>query len=240
LVSGIWFALAAVIFLLRPRRGSLLITGLLALAAAVAAIGPLSAATLSLRSQTDRLQHLLHDPPSDGQKREARSAVTYLTRTFGLGAVETVTGPLGLDTERTRRWQLADEALKKLGLDTDEGAFKFGWSGAKPIPTGGFRFIHLVRSGTTCELGKTAKGERLAVHLRTGELAVFAGDEEIRELLPSALAGVKTQTSAEAPLLVPFSADDREFCLVVLRVEMPADQGNSRSLQRLDYLVLEK
>lgn len=240
LAFGLWFALAAVVFLLRPGKGSLLITGLLAVVAALAALGPVSAATLSLRSQSDRLRQLLRNPDSAEDRREILSGLTYLMRNFGLAAVENVTGPLGLDAEATRSWQLPGEAMKKLGLDVDGGAFKFEWNGAKPIPAESFRFIHLVRSGTTCELGKSAEGKHLAVRLRSSEVAVFAGNEKIRELLPSALEGLKTDTNAEAPLLVPFTADGREFCLVVLRVEMPAEQSNRHSLRRLDYLVLEK
>ena len=242
LAFGLWFAVAAVVFLLRAGKGSLIVTGLLALGSAAAALGPASAVTLSLRSQSERLRALLQSPAGDADTTQIRSGLKYLASNFGLAAVEDVTGPLGLDAEKARPWQLPDEAMKKLGLETGGGTIKFGCSGDAPVPTEGFRFVYPMprNNWTTCELGKNAAGEPLAVKFRSGELAVFAGDEKVRELLPSAMLGAKSDTDAPEPLRVPFSVEGREFCLVVLRAEaVPGDDG-SRRLQQADYLILEK
>ena len=242
LAFGLWFAVAAVVFLLRAGKGSLIVAGLLALGSAVAALGPASAATLSLRSQSERLRALLQSPAGEADTSQIRSGLKYLASNFGLAAVEDVTGALGLDSKKVRPWQLPDEAMKKLGLETGRGAIKFAWNGDVPVHTEGFRFVYPAwRNGwTTCELGKNAAGKPLAVKFRSGELAVFAGNEKVRELLPSAMLGAKSDTDAKEPLRVLFSVEGREFCLVVLRAEsVPRDNGGLR-LHQADYLILEK
>lgn len=243
LAFGLWFAVAAVVFLLRARKGSLIVTGLLALGSAAAALGPASAATLSLRSQSERLRALLLSPAGEADTSQIKDGLKFLASNFGLAAVEDVTGPLGLDAEKVRPWQLPDEAMKKLGLETGGGTIKFEWNGDGALPTEGFRFVYPAwRNGwTACELGKNAAGEPLAVKFRSGELAVFAGDEKVRELLPSAMLGTKSGTDATEPLCVPFSVEGREFCLFVLRAEaVPGYDGGHRLNGSLDYLILEK
>ncbi len=241
LAFGLWFAVAALVFLLRAGKGSLVVAGLLALGSVAAALGPASAATLSLRSQSERLRALLLSPAGEADPTQIRSGLKYLASNFGLAAVEDVTGPLGLDAEKARPWQLPDEAMKKLGLETGGGAIKFECSGDVPVPTEGFRFVYPIPRNhwTERDLGKNAAGEPLAVKFRSGELAVFAGDEKVRELLPSAMLGMKSDTDATEPLRVPFSVDGREFCLVVLRAEVATKDGGPR-LQQADYLILEK
>ena len=132
--------------------------------------------------------------------------------------------------------------MKKLGLETGGGTIKFEWNGSGAISTEGFRFVYPVpRSNwTTCELGKNAAGEPLAVKILSGELAVFAGDKKVCELLPSAMLDLKSGTPASEPLRVSFSVEGREFSLVVLRAEaVPGDDGGRR-LGNADYLILEK
>ncbi len=243
LAFGAWFAVAAAVFLVRARSGSLIVTGLLALSAAVAALGPASAETLSLRSQSERLRVLLKSPPGDKDNAQILSGLRYLASNFGLAAVEDVTGPLGLNDEKIRPWQIPEAAMKKLGLETGGEAIKFGCSGNLPVPTEGFRFVYpMPRSNwTERDLGKNAAGEPLAVKFHSGELAVFAGDKKVRELLPSAMQGTKSDADALEPLRVPFSVEDREFCLVVLRAEaVSGDDGGHRLNGNLDYLILEK
>ncbi len=241
LAFGLWFAVAALVFLLRAGRGSLLITGLLALGAAVAALGPASAGTLSLRSQSERLRALLQSPAGDKDNAQILSSLKYLASNFGFAAVENVTGPLGLDAEKIRPWQLPEAAMKKLGLETGGGTIKFEWSGDGAVPTEGFRFVYPIprNNWTGRDLGKNAAGEPLAVKFRSGELAVFAGDGKVRELLPSAMLDLKSGTPASEPLRVSFSVEGREFCLVVLRAEVATKDGGPR-LQQADYLILEK
>lgn len=241
LAFGLWFAAAAVVFLLRARKGSLIVTGLLALGSAAAALGPASAATLSLRSQSERLRALLQSPAGEADTTQIKDGLKFLASNFGLAAVENVTGPLGLDAEKARPWQLPDEAMKKLGLETGGGTIKIEWSGDGAVSTEGFRLVYPApqRHGTTCELGKNATGEPLSVKFRSAELAVFAGEEKVRELLPSAMLGAKPD--AAEPLRVPFSVEGREFCLVVLRaVAVPGYDGGHRLNGSLDYLILEK
>jgi hypothetical protein len=242
LASGLWFAAAAVIFLLRTGKGSLLIAGLFALGAAVAALGPASAATLSLHSQSERLRGLLQSPIADADKPQIRDGLKYLASNFGLAAIEDVTGPLGLDADKRRPWQLAGEVMKKLGLDEDGGAIKFEWQRDRPLSTEGYRFVHVPprNGGGECELGKAADGKPLAVKLRAGELAVFAGDEKVRELLPAAMLGMKSDTNAAEPLRVPFEIGQRQFCLFVLRAEIGSDPESRGAWSKLEYLVFER
>ena len=242
LAFGLWFAVAAVVFLLRAGKRSLIVTGLLALGAAAAALGPASAATLSLRSQSERLRALLLSPAGEANTSQIKDGLKFLASNFGLAAVENVTGPLGLDTEKVRPWQLTEAAMKKLGLETGGGAIKFEWNGDGALPTEGFRFVYPAwRNGWTgCELGKNAAGEPLAVKFRSGELALFAGDEKVRELLPSALTGAQPDTKAPVPLRVPCSVEGRAFCLVVLRAEVAPGDDGGRRLRQADYLILEK
>ncbi len=241
LAFGLWFAVAAVVFLLRAGKGSLIVTGLLALGAAAASLGPTSAATLSLRSQSERLRALLQSPAGDADTTQIRSGLKYLASNFGLAAVENVTGPLGLDAEKARPWQLPEAAMEKLGLETGGGTIEFACSGDVRVPTEGFRFVYpMPRSNwTRRDLGKNAGGKPLAVKFRSGELAVFTGEEKVRELLPSAMLGLKPETDALEPLRVQFSVEGREFCLVVLRAEVATKDGGPR-LQQADYLILEK
>ena len=243
LAFGLWFAVAAMVFLLRASKGSLLIAGLLAVITTAAALGPASAATLSLRSQTERLRLLLKNPTSDEDKKQILSGLRYLAQNFGLGAVEDVTGPLGLDAGKTMSWKIPEAAMRRLGLETEEGgSVKFEWNETEPIPTGGFQFIRKAprMHGTMCNLGKSAAGQPLAVEMRSGELAVFAGNEKIRELLPSAMADIKTDTESASPLRMPFTVDGREFCLFVLRAEVATGNDGRRRLLNVEYLILEK
>jgi hypothetical protein len=242
LAFGLWFALAALAFLFRTDKSALLITTLLAVMAALAALGPTSAATLSLRSQTERLRQLLQNPASEVEEKQVLSGVSYLATNFGLAAVEDVTGPLGLGSESVESWRIPAEAMKKLGLKTGGGNFKFKWNEIEPIPTEGFRFIHESprMRFMVCRLGKSTAGKPLTVEMRSGELALFAGDEKLRELLPSALVHIKSDTESALPIRVPFAVDGREFRLVVLSANVETEDDGRRRLENVKYLILEK
>lgn len=131
--------------------------------------------------------------------------------------------------------------MKKLGLETGAGAIEFELKDGAAIATEGFRSVYTASRGNwrICELGKNAAGEPLVVKFRSGELALFAGDEKVRELLPSAMLGMKPDADASEPLRVPFSVGGREFCLVVFRAKVATKDGAPR-LQQADYLILEK
>ena len=233
--------LSAIVFIRRQEKSSLLVTGLLALMAVAAALGPMSAGTVSLRSQSARLKFLLKNPQTDEEKEQIVSGLRFLANNFGLRAVEDVTGPLELDAKKATRWIIADLAIQKLGLSMNPSNVTFAWKKGGAIPTEGFRFIYPAyqSSGMTCKLGNNEAGEAITVSSRDGALVVFSGKEKIRELLPSAMADLKGEVESEEPLRVPFTVGNREFSLVVLFAQLHAlEQG--RRILTTDFLVLEK
>lgn len=241
LAFGIWFTLSALVFIRRQEKSSLLVTGLLALMALVSALGPMSAATISLRSQSARLRLLLENPQTDEEKGQIVSGLRFLANNFGLRAVEEVTEPLGLGAKKAPRWTIADLAIQKLGLAMNSLNVTFAWKKGGAIPTEGFRFIYpaLQSSGMTCQLGNNEAGEPITVSSRDGALMVFLGNEKIRELLPSAMADLKGVVESEEPLRVPFTVGNREFSLVVLFARVETLERGRRILTT-DFLVLEK
>ncbi len=241
LAFGIWFTLSAIVFIRRQEKSSLLVTGLLALMALVSALGPMSAATVSLRSQSARLKFLLKNSQTDEEKGQIVSGLRFLANNFGLQAVEDVTGPLGLNAKKTPRWTIADLAIQKLGLSMNPSNVTFVWKKGGAIPTEGFRFIYPASPLTDmpCQLGTNEAGESITVSSRDGALVVFSGKEKIRELLPSAMADLKGDVESEEPLRVPFTVGNREFSLVVLFARLHTmEQG--RRILTTDFLVLEK
>lgn len=239
---GLWFALAAVLFLLRTKIGSFLICGLLVLFALAAALGPFSAGALSLRSQSTRVSALLESPEAAAHSDQIKDGLRFLAANFGREPVEKITGPLNLESTGAGAWRIANEAMKKLGLDSDATALNFEWKGRGAIATTGYRFVYPVphEKGENLDLGKTTDGQPLQIRLWSGKLSVFAGDDEVQELMPGAMPGPVSDTTSTVPLRVPFTVGGRNFCLVVMRAEITVSHGGGRSLSNIEYLVMEE
>lgn len=242
LAAGIWFVLAAALFLFRATNSGALIVSVAAAIALVGSVGPLSAGSLSLRSQSARLAALLKESDRSQNSGQIRSGVEFLAENFGMADLEKVTGPLGLDS-KLERWELPREAVKKLGV-AEDSSNHFEWNGRGPVSVAGFSSIRGDSNGSRCSLGKTKDGAELCVELSGGGPRVTAGGKQIVDLEPavkSALAAANSPSGeVEGPLLVPFSADGREFLLVVREGNWTRGEGGVTDVRSYDYLVLEK
>ncbi len=237
LAVGIWFVVAAVVFLFRSRVASLLVMLALALICAAAAIGPASAGAWSLRSQTVRISRLLREPVRDDA--QIFSGLRFLAESFGRSAVEKFSGPLG-EVDAGSSWVIARAAAKQLGISTGPAGkaaareeFAYRWSG-KAFPLEGFSGMF---SGDKPDLGKTKAGETIEVRLSNGRISMFADGTELRQLLPD---GSGALPDKDKPFTVSFSIDGRDFLLFVQRAGGLQHDGKMTRIWFAEYLILEK
>lgn len=242
LAAGVWFVIAAALFLFRAANSGALIMAAAAAITLIGSVGPLSAGSLSLRSQSARLAALLKEQDRSKNAENIRSGVEFLAENFGLADLEKITGPLGLDS-KLQGWELPREAAKKLGVAEDSSQ-QFLWNGAKPVSVAGYSAMHGNRSRVGCSMGKTKDGADLRVELDNGKPRVMAGDKEVVDLLPavkSALASANYPSGeVEEPVLVPFSADGQEFVLVLGQANWTKGEDGVTALRSYDFFVLEK
>ena len=243
LAAGIWLTVSAFCFLIRLKRASLLVPFLLALTALVTALGPLSAGTLSLRSQSSRLKHLLES--TDRKDEQIRSIVRMIVQDFGLTELEKVTGPLGLDPKLTS-WQLTGAVLQKLHVSKEEvakGSYELRDGTFVPIagctaylkpPFGEWN------GGTPCLLGKNAAGEELILKNSTrGDLRLIlqAGVREVASQQINDLdfdAALKNKT----PVTFTLAGEGRSFRIVITRAQWNPS-ANPRKIYGIQYEVFE-
>ena len=237
LVAGVWFVFAAVVFLRRVANAGGIITAAAMILALAASFGPLSAATLSLRSQTARLKALLAAPDREQNAEQIRSGIGFLAMNFGLESLEKATGPLGLDA-KLKHWELEKEAAKKLGV-SDISKGDFIWNGDAPLAVAGFSALYDSNQDVNCALGTTEDGQPLRVSFSGGEPRVMAGDKKVVDLLPAIMETLAAGKVADPPQ-IPFTADGREFVLVLRRANSAAGDAGVRKVWSYSYFVLEK
>lgn len=237
LVSGIWLVFAAALFLFRAANTGLLVMAVAVLMALAGALGPFSAGALSLRSQSARLQALLANPNREKCAEQTRSGVIFIADNFGLETLEKITGPLGLVENLSRR-NAGWEAAKKLGVG-DASAGWLDWRGDRAVSVAGYSELYASRGRTECLLGRTADGASLRLIFNDGHPHVMAGDRQIADLLPP-IAAILSSDAVESPLRIPFTADGREFLLVIRGANWKKSGEGVSEVRSYDYFVLEK
>ena len=246
LAAGIWLAVSTFCFLIRWKQAPLIVPALLSLMALVAALGPLSAGNLSLRSQSERLTHLLEAKTRNDE--QIRSIVRMIVLDFGLSDLERVTGALGLDPKLTY-WELTEAALKKLNIsksesskdvhfyELSEGTFipiagcaaylttpANGWNGSRP-----------------CLLGKNAAGEELMLKTSSHEelrLILHAGGREIASKGINDL-DFDAARKNKSPILFTLEGEGRSFFVLITRAQW-SDSAKTRKVFNIQYQVFEK
>ena len=241
LAAGIWLTVSAFCFLIRRNQATLLIPFLLALTTLVAALGPLSAGTLSLRSQSERLKHLLES--TSGKDEQIRSIVTMIVQDFGLTALEKVTGPLGLDPTLTS-WELTRAVLQKLHLSKEvptQCSYELSEGTFVPI-AGCTAYLNARNGGWSGTLGRNAAGEELMLKNSAGsgdlKLILHAGDREVASKRIADLdfdAALKNNT----PILFTLEGEGRCFQIVITHARW-ASSTTYRKVENIEYQVFEK
>lgn len=241
LAAGIWLTLSAFCFLIRRNQAPLLVPFLLALTTLVAALGPLSAGTLSLRSQSERLKHLLES--TNRKDEQIRSIVTMIVQDFGLTALEKVTGPLGLDPKLTS-WQLTGAVLEKLHVSKEgptQGIYELSEGTFVPI-AGCSAYLKTRNGGWTGTLGRNAAREELMLKNSTGsgdlKLILHAGSREVASKRIADLdfdAAIKNKT----PILFTLGGEGRCFQIVITHARWDSSVPY-RKVYSIEYQVFEK
>lgn len=246
LAAGIWLTFSAVCFLIRWKQTTVAIPLVLALIAMVAALGPLSAGTLSLRSQSERLKHLLES--TSRQDEQFRSIVRMIIQDFGLSDLEKVTGSLGLDPKLTD-WQLTDAALQKLHVTrTERTATNYDLPEGTSVPITGCTAYLTGAPGSRnasipCLLGKNAAGEELLLKTITPgdlKLVLHAGAREIASKRIDELDFEEARKS-KTPLLITLAGEgcDRVFLVLITHAQWQRS-GKPRKVTSIEYQIFEK
>ncbi len=246
LAAGVWFALAALVFLLRPGRLLCAVPLSLCLITLVAAVGPFSAARVSLASQSARLAALLKPGvmTDADTETEAASIVRYLANQYGASAVERFTGPLGLDPKASG-WQVQEAALKVLGLSeggsSRAGAEVYDGRGAGAWEIAGYRNLFLPRppEAWPVRLGADADGRLLFVTLKDGDLVATAADETVVVFPLRELTKAEVEKAGKAPAF-EWNHDGRQWKVLVLRAEWVIDSDGTRQVTDGSVMVLER
>jgi hypothetical protein len=243
LAAAIWLTLSALCFLIRRNQAPLLVPFLLALTTLVAALGPLSAGTLSLRSQSERLKHLLES--SNRKDEQIRSIVTMIVQDFGLTDLEKVTGPLGIDPKLTS-WQLTGAVLQKLHLSKEDPTqCSYRLSEGSFVPIAGCTAYLNSRNNWNGTLGRNAAGEELMLkNTFTGsgdldlKLVLQAGGREVASKRIADLdfdAAIKNKT----PILFTLGGEGRCFQIVITYAQWDSS-ATPRKVVSIEYQVFEK
>jgi hypothetical protein len=245
LAAGIWLTVSAFCFLIRRNQAPLLVPFLLALTTLVAALGPLSAGTLSLRSQSERLKHLLES--TNRKDEQIRSIVTMIVQDFGLADLEKVTGPLGIDIDpKLAYWELTRAVLQKLHLSKDPTQCSYGLSEGSIVPIAGCTaYLQARNGGWKGTLGTNAAGEELMLKTTfTGsgdldlKLVLQAGGREVASKRIADLdfdAAIKNKT----PILFTLGGEGRCFQIVITYAQWDAS-ATPRKVVSIEYQVFEK
>lgn len=237
LASAIWLVFAAVLFLFRIANSGPLIMAAAVLMALAGAFGPLSAGTLSLRSQSARLQAWLENPNREEVAAQMRSGIIFITENFGLQTLEKITGPLELE-ENSSLQAAGRNAANKLGAgDAVEGRLNENPNLSLSIAE--YSKLYESRGGTECLLGAAEGGDALRLNLGDGHPRVMAGDTQIVDLLPL-IAPALSADIVESPLCIPFTVNNREFLLVMHSAFWKRNGGRPSDLRSYNYFVLEK
>jgi hypothetical protein len=248
LAAGIWLFFSAGFFLLRFRQAVVVVPALLALFSLTAALGPLSAGSTTLRSQTARLKQFLALSREEQQKnvQQIRSALECLGGNFGPSAVEKITGPLPVDDQRYDVGNyIANVALKKLGLHEADHNLRqsFSWNRTQALPISGYRFLYasisLNEGYGSLDLASTSPGEPMQLKVQDGELAVFAAG---RKLTVVNLDFLKPGSNdAGMPPMIPLQIEGREFLVIITQAQWSEPPDDFRKkFESVTCNVLEK
>jgi hypothetical protein len=245
LAAGIWLTFSAFLFLIHQKLAPVLVPLLLALVTLVAALGPLSAGTLSLRSQSERLKHLLVSKNLDDD--QIRSIVRMIVQDFGLLDLEKTTGSLGLDP-KLNNWQLVDAALQKLNVSIEKADRRMDdceLPEGTPISIDGCtRYFKSPNNGWTVSsqtlLGKNAKGEELMIKWSSSEdmkLILQAGN---RVISSCSIKGLDFESTLKnkSPLLITMVGEGRSFMVLITRAKWEGS-SKARKVYDIHYQVFE-
>jgi hypothetical protein len=246
LAAGIWLTFSAPLFLIRQKQAPVLVPLLLALVSLVTALGPLSAGTLTLRSQSERLKHLLDSKNRDDE--QIRSIVRMIVQEFGLSDLEKTTGSLGLDPT-LNRWQLADAALQKLNVSkekADRGSNQYDLPEGTSIPIDGCtRYLKGPYDGwngsRAALLGSNTKGEELLIKFALGDdmrLILQAGSREIASCRFKDL-DFESALKNKLPVMITLEGEGRSFLVLITRAYWNYS-SKERKLFNISYQVFEK
>ena len=235
LALAVWISVCCLVLLVRRSVPLAFAPALLAVAALIAAFGPLSSQQVCLRSQSYWLKQLLAERSEDNADRIA-SSLRYIAFNYDQATVEKFTGPLDLEKDAST-YEVAKAARKKLGLPelNYDGSVRveFDWPEKKPIPVQGYRFLHKWNRGSV-SLGPVD----LMIQIRDGELAVWSGSKKLH-IFDLAVLDPSKAESAEAPPSFDWNHEGREFRIILLSAEW-AGAGKEARLTGGDVLVLEK
>ena len=244
LAAGIWLTASAFCFLIRLRQAPVVILFLLAITALIATMGPISGAKLSLRSQSERLQHLLES--KNRNEGQVRSIVRLIVQDFGLTDLEKVTGALGLDP-KIAKWQLTEAVLLKLNIakpESDNNTYDMpsgvfipveGCTAYLTAPQGGWN------GSTPCLLGKNEAGEEMMLKTNGAEemkLILNAGGREVASQKINDLDFDGARKN-KTPLLFPLMGEGRVFLVLITRAHWNRS-GKPRKVYTIDYQVFSK
>jgi hypothetical protein len=208
---------------------------LLAVAALIAAFGPLSSQQVCLRSQSYRLNRLLAERSEDNADLIA-SSLRYIAFNYDQATVEKFTGPLDLEKDAST-YEVAKAAREKLGLPeiNYDGSVRveFDWPEEKPISVQGYRLLHKWDRGSI-SLGP----DDLMIQIRDDELAAWSGSKKL-QVFNLSIFDLSKAESAEAPPSFDWNHEGREFRIILLSAEW-AGAGKEARLTGGDVLVLEK
>jgi len=246
LAAGIWLTISAFCFLIRRTQAPLLVPFLLALTTLVAAMGPLSARTLSLRSQSERLKHLLES--TNRKDEQIRSIVTMIVQDFGLADLEKVTGPLGIDIDpKLAYWELTRAVLQKLHLSKENPTRgSYGLSDGSFVPIAGCTvYLQARNGGWKGTLGRNAAGEELMLKTTfTG-----SGDLDLKLVLQAGRREVASKRIADldfdeaiknkTPILFTLGGEGRCFQIVITYAHWDSSVPY-RKVDSIEYQVFEK
>lgn len=243
LAAGIWLTISSFCFLIRRKEAPSLVLAFFALAALIAALGPISAATLSLRSQSDRLRHYLEAPNRNDD--QIRSIVRMIVQDFGISDLEKVTGVLALDPKLSN-WQLTDAVLQKLNVaktPSSNDSYDIplenfvpidGCSGYLPPPQGGWN------GSQPCLLGKNKAGEELMIKTNNQDgmkMMLYAGAREIATKCIGDLDFDGARKN-KTPLLFPLMGEGRTFQILITHADWRLSK-KQRMVFSIHYQIFE-
>jgi hypothetical protein len=246
LVAGIWIAVSALILLTRRNQAPILITSLLALMTFLAALGPSSAGNLSFMSQSERLKHLLR--AANHQNQQIASVVRMIVEDFGLADLEKVTGPLGLDS-KLNRWQLAEKALQKMHLSSQESSIQKNYQcpSDAPIPIAGCTLYWTPTQGwglnTPISLGKNDAGKEFILQKsNSGENKLILSVSH-REVASKSIDDLDFETARKngSPLTVSIAGEGRIFLIVITQANWNQNPGESiKHFNSFQFQIFER
>jgi hypothetical protein len=248
LAAGIWFFLSALLFLFDVKKTPVFVSLLLLVIASLAALGPLSAGTVSLQSQSVRLTRYLSTLHAQGKQKDAEqisSILRFLSENYGVEVVERFTGPLHLDKD-VNSWKLSQKAMEHLGVhdlnDKGEEMVDFERPEGRPIPTEGARFSFPRRKYNDSEilLGKSPAGEEVKIQWVSDKIKLLVGSKVMQTI---DFKEVKIPESGKVEEIAPvvMKWDQRTFDLHLLAGIYRRDASGKKTLSSIgDCIVFEK